>query len=313
VRVTHETTLGPGAEFDAIRAMLARWGALAEGVGDDAAMLRLPRGETLVVSTDSTIEQRHFRREWLTPREIGYRAVTAALSDIAAMAATPIGVLIALGVPDDWRASLDDLCDGIGEAVGGAHTVIRGGNVARANELSITTTVLGSAFAPLRRSGARPGDAIYVTGALGAPAAALRAWMSGADPGEHRARFARPVARLHEARVLALRGATAAIDVSDGLVADARHLAAASGAVVEIVSARVPRASGAQLADALAGGEEYELLIAAQSGLDTAAFSRDLGIPLTEIGVVRQRSDDPHVLVDGKRVADVVGHDHFSR
>jgi thiamine-monophosphate kinase len=311
--VSHEIRLGPGAEFDAIRRMLARWGKRAEGIGDDAAMLRVPRGETLVASTDSAVEDRHFRREWLTPREIGYRAVTAALSDLAAMAAAPLGVLIALGVPGEWRDSLDDLADGIGDAVDAARTVIRGGNVSDASELTITTTVLGSAFSPLRRDGIRPGDGIYVTGELGGAGSALRSLASGGDGGEHRARFVKPTARLREARAIAALGATAAIDISDGLVADARHLAAASGVLIELLTARLPTVRGASLTDALTGGEEYELIVAAPAGIDTSAFAREFGVALTEIGIARSKSTDPHVLVDGKRVADPVGHDHFSR
>jgi thiamine-monophosphate kinase len=93
------TALGPGEEFDAIRRMLERWGDLAVGIGDDAAIIDLPRGDRLVASVDSTVENRHFRSGWLTPREIGYRAVAAALSDLAAMAARPAGILVALSIP----------------------------------------------------------------------------------------------------------------------------------------------------------------------------------------------------------------------
>src|SRR5262245_42670453 len=110
------------AEFDAIKAMLARWGARAVGIGDDAAVLDAPRGDSLVVSVDTSVEGRHFKREWLSPREIGYRAVAAALSDLAAMAALPVGVLVALGVPRGWRDSLLELADGIGDAVEVART-----------------------------------------------------------------------------------------------------------------------------------------------------------------------------------------------
>ena len=94
--------LGRGREFDAIRALLARWGDRAVGVGDDAAVVHVPRGDELVASVDAAIENRHFRDDWLTPREIGYRAVTAALSDLAAMAAQPLGILLALALPERW-------------------------------------------------------------------------------------------------------------------------------------------------------------------------------------------------------------------
>ena len=95
--------LGPGREFDAVRALMARWGDLARGIGDDAAVLDVPPGERLVVSVDSSVEDRHFRRAWLTPEEIGYRAATAALSDLAAMGARPLGMLVALALPTAWR------------------------------------------------------------------------------------------------------------------------------------------------------------------------------------------------------------------
>jgi thiamine-monophosphate kinase len=310
--VSGATPLGPGAEFDAIRALLERWGDRAAGVGDDAATFAVPRGESIVASVDASIEGRHFKRDWLAPREIGYRAVTAALSDLAAMAARPLGVLIALALPAHWQADVGAIADGIGEAVSGAKTVIRGGNISAASELSITTTVFGTAFAPLARSGANPGDRIYVTGTLGAPAAALRLIEAGRDPGTFRDRLVRPSARIAEARWLADRGASAAIDISDGLVADLRHLAAASRSSISIDATRVPLAAGVDTEAALASGEEYELIVAAPPGLDTAAFESRFGIPLTEIGAV---GDGTRGLVSvlGARVANVAGHDHLSR
>ena len=104
--MSRHLTLGPGREFDAVRDLLARWGTAATGVGDDAAVLDVPTGSRLVVSTDSSVEEVHFRAEWLTPEEIGWRATMAALSDLAAMGATPLGVLLALTVPVRWRGSL---------------------------------------------------------------------------------------------------------------------------------------------------------------------------------------------------------------
>ena len=306
--------LGPGAEFDLIRRLRARWGALAPDLGDDAALVDVPRGEHLLVSTDAAIEGVHFRREWIAVQEIGYRAVTAALSDLAAMAASPLGVLVALDLPDDAGAVVDQLADGIGDAVRAAGTVIRGGNVARAPALGITTTVLGSAFAPLRRSGGRPGDLLYLTGALGGPHAALRSFAShGSAPQGLRQRFARPVARIAEARWLAARGAIAAIDISDGLTSDARHLAAASGVRVEIHADRVPVYDGATLDDALAGGEEFELLVAARTPLPEREFVSRFALPLTAVG--RLEAGEPDVLLErrGERVAASRGYDHFSR
>src|SRR4051812_4775885 len=108
--------LGPGKEFDSIRELVAKLGDTASGIGDDAATLDIPRGEHLVVSTDASVENRHFREGWLTPEEIGYRAVTAALSDLAAMAASPIAVLWAVNLPDRWRQHLPALADGARDA-----------------------------------------------------------------------------------------------------------------------------------------------------------------------------------------------------
>ena len=306
-----ESELGPGAEFDAIRAMLHRLGPRATGVGDDAAVVSLPRGDLLVASVDALVENRHFRRNWLTPREIGWRAVVAAMSDLAAMAARPVGVLLALVVPHAWRADLDALADGFGDAVSECDTVVLGGNLSDGGELSITTTVLGASFAPLARGGARPGDRVYVTGQFGAVGLALARLYRGEDPGSFRERFARPRARLAEARWLADRGATAAVDISDGLVADLRHLAAASGARIELDAACVPRFADVGVEAALSSGEEYELAVASSGPFDSAAFSARFGIPLTEVG--RVVAGEAGVEVRGARVAAISGHDHFSQ
>jgi thiamine-monophosphate kinase len=299
-------------EFDAIRRMLDRWGARATGIGDDAALLNVPRGDALVASVDSAVEGKHFKPEWLTPREISYRAVAAALSDLAAMAAHPVGVLVALTVPKHWRPHLLELADGIGDAVDVAGTVIRGGNLSDGSELSITTTVLGSAFAPVSRRGANVGDGVYVTGVLGAPAMAVRLLAAGKSAGAFRDRFARPRPRIAEALWLADLGISAAIDVSDGLIADVEHLTAATAGVsIEIEAAQVPRFEGVEVELALASGEEYELVVTAPSDLDTDAFERRFALPLTRIGVVTQ-SVGQAVVIRGARVGDVHGHDHFS-
>jgi thiamine-monophosphate kinase len=308
------TQLGPGTEFDLIRAMVAHWGALAVGIGDDASVLAPTRGEQLVISTDSALEQVHFRADWLSLHDSGYRSVTAALSDLAAMAAEPRGVLLALTIPPELQDRLLELADGIAEAVRDAGTVILGGNLAHGASLGITTTVVGSAYAPLPRSGARAGDLIYVTGALGGPSAALRALQSGATPpAALQQRFARPAARIREARWLAARGAVAALDISDGLAGDAAHLAAASGVAIEIQVERLPRFAGASEDDALAGGEEYELLVAARTPFDVEEFHARFGIPLTAIGRVGAGPVDVSFARDGKRVAAPRGYDHFSR
>ena len=304
--------LGAGPEFDSIRSLLSRWGQTARGIGDDAATIDLPRGERLVVSVDSFVQGEHFESEWISAREIGFRATTAALSDLAAMAASPIGVLFAVNVPDGWRDKLTEIGDGVAEAARTAGARIVGGNIAGGTELSITTTVLGSAFAPLTRGGAGVGDRLYVTGTLGGPGAAVAAWQAGRVPdAAWRERFARPAARIYEARWLADRGVTSCIDISDGIVADASHLAAASHCGLEIHIDQLPVIDGVNPADASRSGEEYELLVSAPS-LDVAAFATAFGLRLTEIGRVVPGAPDVITLERGARVAAVGGHDHFS-
>jgi thiamine-monophosphate kinase len=305
--------LGGGREFDTIRDFVARWGDASAGIGDDGATLGLPRGEKLVVSVDTFIEGRHFESSWITPREIGHRATAAALSDLAAMAALPLGVLFAVNLPDAWRDRLGAIADGVADAVRESGTTVVGGNIAAGTELSITTTVLGHAFESLARGGAAVGDRLYVTGTLGGPGAAVAAWKSGAKPSAiARTRFAHPVPRIHEARWLIDRGATAGIDISDGLVADAGHIAAASGRSIEIHLDRLPSIEGVTFADAARSGEEYELLITAPS-LDAGAFRATFGLPLTEIGVVAAGGPGVSTLEHGARVAVVAGHDHLSK
>lgn len=309
--MSHNLSLGPGREFDVIRELLDTWGPRAVGIGDDAAVLSVARGDALVASVDAVVEGRHFRPGWLTPRQLGYRAVAAALSDIAAMAARPVGVLIAIAAPPDLRGQLREIAAGIGEAVDFARTHVVGGNLTAANELSITTTVLGSAFDPLTRSGARAGDHVYVTGRLGGVAAALHALDAGAPVEAFCHRFVRPIPRLAEARWLADRGATAAIDVSDGLVADMRHLATASGASVELEGRDVPCFPGVPLTIALQSGEEYELLVTGPETLAVEDFERRFGLPLTRIGRF-VRGVAGAIDLRGVAVANIAGHDHFS-
>jgi thiamine-monophosphate kinase len=309
--MSSNSSLGPGLEFDAIRRMLETWGPRAVGIGDDAAIVEVPRGDAVIASVDSAIENRHFKAEWLSPREIGYRAVAAALSDLAAMAARPLGVLVAIAVPREWRGRLDDIATGIGDAVTLANTHVLGGNLTAADELSITTTALGSAFKPLIRGGAKPGDHVYVTGKLGGPATAIRHLSAGEPAGALRERFARPVPRLREALWLAEQGVSSAIDISDGLVADLRHVAYASGVLVEIDAGDVPCAAGIAPEVAIASGEEYELIVTAPRLVDAEAFESRFRLPLTRIGRVSEGM--PAVAVRGIAVANARGHDHFSQ
>jgi thiamine-monophosphate kinase len=309
-------TLGEGAEFDAIRSMLKAWGPdVARGIGDDAALMSFAQHEPwLVASTDASVEGVHFRREWLSAREIGRRAAAAALSDLAAMAAEPLGLLLALGVPDGWRSELDEIAMGVGAIAAVTKTPIVGGNITRASELSLTITVLGRTMRPTERTRVRVGDALFVTGRLGGPGAALESLLRGDSPAaEHRARFAAPVPRIAEARWLADRGALAAIDVSDGLAADAGHLASASGVGIELDLESIPCVAGVSAERAAQSGEEYELLVSfAEDSLpDVAAFEAEFGVPLTRVG--RATAGRGVTLVGSAgRVDPPRGHDHLT-
>ena len=191
-----------------------------------------------------------------------------------------------------------------------ANTYVLGGNLSDGSELSITTTVLGSAFAPLARSTARVGDRVYVTGRLGAPRAALGVCRAANLPACSASDSRNPAARLDEARWLADRGATAAIDISDGLIADLRQSRAASGVRISIDAGRVPCVPDVSVEIALSSGEEYELIVTTPNQFDAAEFARRFSLPLTEIG--RVVPGTAGVDVDGARVAAVSGHDHFS-
>ena len=308
--------MGAGREFDAIRELVGVWGERARGIGDDAAVLEAVDGERIIVTTDAAVEGVHFRRDWMTPAEIGWRATVAAASDLAAMAARPLGIVIAIALPLRWRSELPALAEGIGAACERFGIPIVGGNLSAAGELSITSTVIGGAAEPVTRDGARPGDAVYVTGRLGGPYSALAALMRGDAPDPAaRERLVHAAPRLDEARWLAERGARAMIDISDGLAADAGHLAAASEVRVVIETERIPAFGRIEALDAARGGEEYELLVTAPM-LDEGAepqFERRFGIPLTRIGRVEQGPAEAVLLRGGARVASPPGHDHLSR
>lgn len=301
-----------GAEFDAIRAMLVQWGDLAVGIGDDAAVFTPPDGELLVFSTDSSLEDVHFRADWLAADEIGARAMAAALSDLAAMGARARVVLVSLQVPTVWRDRLPALADGIGRVVRAADARIVGGNMTAGDRLGLTLTVVGSTARPILRRGAIPGDGLWVTGVLGGPRRALHAWAAGGTPSSaDRARFAAPSPRLLEGRWLAQAGAHAMIDISDGLSADAGHLAAASGVRCELWAESLPVVSGGTAQEAFASGEEYELLVAMPAEFDGTAFAQAFPLPLTRVGIVcavTDAAEKPATV----RVDLPAGHDHFS-
>ena len=310
-----EIAFGPGDEFRFIRRLIRRFGSLAVGIGDDAALLHVPRDNMVAISTDTSIENIHFKREWLSLEEIGYRATTAALSDLAAMGATGAGILIGLATPADTPANLDALADGIARAAMAANVKVYGGDTTSARDLSLAITVFGNTREPLRRDAVRAGHHVYVTGVLGGPGAAVSALYAGSVPlPAWRARFANPHARIREARWLAGRGARAAIDISDGLVADAAHLAAASNVHIALNLDLVPRVDQVTVLEAATSGEEYELLLTSAIPMDCNAFHERFGIPLTEIGAVTDGAAGVAATIDGKPVTEgLEGYNHFRR
>jgi thiamine-monophosphate kinase len=315
------TPLGPGREFDRIRRMAERWRFVARGLGDDCAFLEVGDA-TLAVSIDLAVEDVHFRRAWLSPHEIGYRAAAAALSDLAAVAAEPVALLLAVGAPEqEPESTLHALADGVGEAVRHAGALIVGGDLTRAPQLIVDCCVVGRCAVPVRRSGARPGDVLVVTGSLGGPAAALAAWQAGREPEpDARHRFARPEARHLAARYLVRLGVRAMIDLSDGLGGDLHHLLTASGVGARLDVDRLPvhpaavreaqRAGEPPWALAVRGGEEYELLAALPPGV-TDDLLRAAPVPLTVIGDVEA---EPGVRAVHRRLPVTLpgGFDHFA-
>jgi thiamine-monophosphate kinase len=255
---------------------------VALGPGDDAAVT-VPGGAT-ATSVDALVEGVHFRREEAPLALIGRKALATALSDLAAMGAESGEAYVVLGAPADLNEDdLLELLDGLLALAAETGTTVAGGDVTRAPVLSLTVTVVGHAPTPERmvgRGGAREGDLLVITGEIGGAAAGRllldRPELATAVPtptAEHlRSRQLQPVARLGAGRALAAAGAHAMIDVSDGLAADAGHLAAASGAGVRIDAASLPLAKGvAEVAAgvgrdplelAASGGEDYELLAA---------------------------------------------------
>lgn len=308
--------LGPGGEFDRIRAIWRRLGSQVSGAGDDCAIVELG-GERLALSVDLSIQDVHFRLGWLSAEEIGWRAAAAALSDLAAVAATPRGVLVSLSVPGEWpEEHVADLMEGAAGAAGAVGAVVLGGDLTRSERVIVDVAVLGVLEGqPVLRRGAAPGDELWVTGSLGGPLAALRAWEARRQPdAAARERFVRPAPRVAEARWLRDRGARAMIDLSDGLVADATHLAAASVVRCTIDADRVPRhASATEAMDPLVGGEEYELLVALPPGQGDSRgseFKDRFGIPLTRIGVL-EAGEGVRVVKDGRPVEVAGAFRHF--
>ena len=292
------------------------------GSGDDAA-IAVPGGAT-ATSVDALVEGIHFSREHSSLVQIGRKALATALSDLAAMGAEPGEAYVVLGVPVDLdEEGCLELLDGLAEVAATTGTSLAGGDLTRAPNLTLATTVVGHAPDPadlVTRGGARPGDVLALTGELGGAAAGLlvlerpelAANLDAAAAGRLRERQLDPQPRIAAGRALAAAGATAMIDLSDGLGGDARHVATASGAALHIEAAALPLADGIAavaaaarqepLELAVSAGEDYELLatLPAERFEEARATVGEDGLALTQIGEVRAGQGVEVRLPDGE-------------
>lgn len=312
-------------------------GAVSLGIGDDCALLRPRRGEDVAVTTDLSIDGRHFRLGWHPPEAIGHRTLARGLSDLAAMGARPLGAFLSLGLPrelgrpgmEKQRSSwLDRFFDGLLRLADAHSTVLAGGDLAESPIVVADIVLIGAVQRGrgMLRSGARAGDEIYVSGALGGAASALarlgewagsRKRLTREMPtaaAEELAAHLYPQPRVQQGLWLRQqKAATAAIDISDGLSTDMTHLCEESGVAAEIDAELLPVHAGATLEQALHGGEDYELLFTAR---ENARIPTTIaGVAVTRIGrVVRRRSDRPQItLISGRNRHSIAprGWEHF--
>ncbi|MGD8164858.1 thiamine-phosphate kinase [Pantoea sp. FN0307] len=298
-----------------------------KGIGDDCALLNVPEKQTLAISTDTLVEGIHFLRD-IHPADLGYKALAVNLSDLAAMGADPAWLTLALTLPDVDEAWLKAFSDSLFELLDYYDMQLIGGDTTRGpRSLTLGIHGLVPAGRALRRSGARPGDWIYVTGSLGDSAAGLALLQHRVritDPAVHEAlikRHLRPMPRILQGQ--ALRNlASAAIDISDGLISDLGHILKASECGARVNLDALPLSS--VLRDhfepeqvmhwALSGGEDYELCFTVpeinRGALDVALGK--LGVPYTCIGQLAPESEGLVLLQDGKPVMlKLKGFDHF--
>jgi thiamine-monophosphate kinase len=307
--------LGEFGLIAAIAARLPQGGATIVGVGDDAAVLAAPDAR-VVATMDLLVEGRHFRRDWSGPAEIGGKAAAQNLADVAAMGATPAALLVGLAAPGDLPVAwAQDLVSGMTAECGRTGATVVGGDVSGADVIMLAITALGDLGGrdPVTRAGARPGDLLAVAGVLGHSAAGLALLQAGlAEPASLVAAHRWPHPRYQAGPEAATLGATSMIDVSDGLVADAGHVAQASGVLIDIDTARLEpggdlRAAASvlpgsdPLAWMLTGGEDHAL---------AATFPPGTVLP-AHWQVIGQVRDGQGIRVDGKPFAGPAGWDHY--
>jgi thiamine-monophosphate kinase len=317
-------------------------GVLRLGIGDDCALLAPRPGEELAITTDLSIAGRHFRLDWHQPESVGHRALARGLSDLAAMGARPVAAFLSLGLPRSLtvaasrragsRSWVQRFLDGL-LALAEAHkTPLAGGDLAE-SPLAVADIVLVGAVPrgrALLRSGARPGHLLYVTGALGGAAAGLARLAELAGPAQPARRnpprvpkkleallapHLYPQPRIAQGLWLQRRGlASAALDLSDGLSTDLAHLCQESGVAAEVDAVLLPIHPGATVAQALHGGEDYELLFTAPAA--TRVPRSIVGVPVTCIGrIVKPRRGHPSITLitpHGAQPLDPQGWEHFS-
>jgi len=294
------------------------------GIGDDAAVLAAPDGR-VVASTDFLLEGRHFRRDWSSPADVGRKAAARSLIDVAAMGAVPTGLLVALAAPADLPVSwARGLTEGLAAECARAGASVVGGDTARAASVLLATTGLGDlqGRAPVLRSGAAPGDVVAVTGPLGHAAAGLALLAAGLVNDPLVAAQKRPAPPYDAGPQAADLGATAMIDISDGLLADLGHVAAASGVRIDLSSDRLTPGDDLQAAARLffdgtgrGAGPEHTLaltwvLTGGEDHALAATFPPGTTLPprWTVIGQVQPGSG---AVVDGREWAGSAGWDHF--
>lgn len=258
-------------EFGLIDHVVARLGTSAAvllGPGDDAAVVAVPDGR-VVATTDVLVEGVHFRRDWSSAYDVGRKAAAANLADVAAMGATATALLVGLAAPGDLPVAwATGLADGLRDEAAVVGAVVVGGDTVSCDRVVVSVTALGDLAGrpPVTRAGAQPGDDVVLAGTTGRSAVGLALLRADRSAGPLVDAHRRPSPPYALGPALADLGATAMCDVSDGLVQDTGHLAAASGVLVELDSALLPRVDGVDLDAALTGGEDHALVATVPAG-----------------------------------------------